>query len=113
MTTHTIRVQDPARRYWFKAITTRKTGAVLAVRAGCRHWRNFDAAFAHYDAHAKKGIWGWPRWSDGWILSARDSRNPGVVEQRLYERHHARVTLHWLKEKVEDAQRAKRRRNRK
>lgn len=38
------------RHYDYTAHLDSKTGEVMAITAGCRKWRSFKAAFAHYDS---------------------------------------------------------------
>lgn len=109
MTTHTLKEHCPSRGYTYRAIITRKTGALLAVRSGCRHWRNFEKAFAHYNPHGKRFL-DWPRWSDGWILS---SPNDDTIARTLQNRFDSRQTLLRLQKRVEAKRRQIRRERRK
>lgn len=86
------------RGYTYSAYLRRGTGSLIKIKAGCRMWRTFEEAFAHYDPHAKRLSWQTPRrWSDDWMLSAI-ALNEDTLLNWLKHRVDARNTLRYLKD---------------
>ena len=58
------------RPYTITATLSRATGRVLSLACGCRDWRNFTEALAHYAGGGRYQV---PRWKENRITHTLDS----------------------------------------
>ena len=86
------------RNYRYSAHVDKRTGRVLKITAGCRTWRTFAAAFAHYE-HGK-GAFGASRWE--WsVLNAMQAKGEWASYRMRYaDRQEAIRLLHKLRADV-------------
>lgn len=90
MTYKSFIVPMVGRHYNVRAVVSKNTGRVLHIYAGCRHWRSFDEALAHYAGH---GSCYTPRW-----INLRDVVTLGDAERLGREgdysnRHYSLIAL--------------------
>lgn len=92
------------RDYRVRVFCNAKTGRLLAIRAGCRHWQSFEQALAHYSG-------GWPykarRWkSINWChdVTHLDSTDGSTLTD-FHNRHDALLALSRVAARVQRWQR--------
>lgn len=86
------------RRYRVRAYVDRKTGKVLVIKAGCRTWRTFAEAMAHY-------VGGGAYQCTYWKERRHVVGDGGAISDLVHNRNDAMLTLARVAAKVHMRQR--------
>lgn len=89
------------RSFTYSAYVSKKTGALLRIKAGCRTWYSFDDAIAHYSGD---GRYAPSKWTDA-ELARKQVNFPSDYRREWAERFEARSILRNLRRDTAKVQR--------